>query len=129
MLRSVRYRTLCNTIVVALMVVHAGLVLVGAHWNFVVLDETGHIPAGISHWETGDFSLYRVNPPLGRMLAALPVLLARPSTTYVHLDPHPGIRADWTVGRDFAELNAPRYLDLIYLAVYPACCGRCWVLG
>ncbi len=125
MLRSVRIRTLCNTIVVALMVVHAGLVLVGARWNFVVLDETGHIPAGISHWETGDFSLYRVNPPLGRMLAALPVLLARPSTTYVHLDPHPGIRADWTVGRDFAELNAPRYLDLIYLARLP---GVLWSL-
>ena len=91
-----------------MMIVHAILLIVGARRHFVVLDEVGHVPAGISHWQTGDFSLYRVNPPLARMAATLPVLLARPHTSYAHLDPLPGRRADWIVGRDFAELNAPR---------------------
>jgi hypothetical protein len=111
--------------VAALMAVHAGLLLVGMRWNFTVVDEMAHVPAGISHWQTWDFSLYRVNPPLARMLAALPVLLARPYTTYAHLNQIPGARADWTVGRDFAELNAPRYFDLICLARLP---GVLWSL-
>jgi Dolichyl-phosphate-mannose-protein mannosyltransferase len=107
------------------MTVHAGLLLVGIRWNFAVFDEGAHVPAGISHWQTGDFSLYRVNPPLGRMLAALPVLLVRPHSTYVHVNHQPGGRADWDVGRDFAELNAPRYFDLICLARLP---GVLWSL-
>lgn len=119
------FRPSSQTIVAALMIAHASLLLVGIRQNFAVVDETSHVPAGISHWEIGDFSLYRVNPPLGRMLAALPVLLAMPYTTYVHLDHRPGARADWTVAGDFAELNAPRYFDLICLARLP---GVLWSL-
>src|SRR5258707_13717548 len=37
-------------------------------------DEVGHLPAGVSHWRFQRFELYRVNPPLVRMVAALPVL-------------------------------------------------------
>ncbi len=39
----------------------------------------GHLPAGVSHLKFGGFDLYRVNPPLVRMLAALPVLCADPA--------------------------------------------------
>ena len=112
-------------VVAGMMIVHAVLLVISARRHFVVLDEVGHIPAGISHWQTGYFSLYRVNPPLARMLATLPVLLARPVTSYAHLDPSPGKRPDWPVGRDFAELNAPRYLDLVFLARLP---GILWSL-
>ena len=101
------------------MVVHAGLLLGGLRNNFVVVDEVGHVAAGVSHWQTGSFALYRVNPPLGRMLAALPVLLARPRVDYTRLNPSPGYRSDWDVGLDFVELNAPRYFDLVCLARLP----------
>ena len=78
MQHSVKIRLSSTAVVVGMMIVHAVLLIVGARRHFVVLDEVGHVPAGISHWQTGDFSLYRVNPPLARMLATLPVLLARP---------------------------------------------------
>ena len=125
MWHSVKIKLSPTAVVTGMMIVHAVLLLVGARRHFVVLDEVGHIPAGISHWQTGDFSLYRVNPPLARMVATLPVLLARPVTSYAHLDPSPANRVDWEVGRDFAELNAPRYLDLVFLARLP---GVLWSL-
>lgn len=40
----------------------------------VTFDETGHLLAGVAHWRHGDFSLYAVNPPLSRLVAALPAL-------------------------------------------------------
>jgi hypothetical protein len=52
-------------VLIGLMTAHAGLLLVGSRVNFVTLNEVGHIPAGVSHWQTRNFALYRVNPPLG----------------------------------------------------------------
>ncbi len=53
---------------------HAGLLAYSAWRHSPVLTEVGQLPAGISHWELGRFDLYRVNPPLVRLVAALPVL-------------------------------------------------------
>lgn len=36
--------------------------------TFPTADEIGHLPAGVSHWKYGRFDLYRVNPPLVRMI-------------------------------------------------------------
>jgi 4-amino-4-deoxy-L-arabinose transferase-like glycosyltransferase len=99
-----------------LLIVHAALAL-GIVWNhFAVVDEVGHVPAGVSHWRTGDFRAYNVNPPLGRMLAALPVLACRPRLDLRPLDSGPGMRPEWRLGIGFANDNADRYVDLIRLA-------------
>ncbi len=34
-------------------------------------DEIGHLPAGVSHWAFHQFDLYRVNPPLVRVIATM----------------------------------------------------------
>lgn len=39
--------------------------------SFPCVDEVGHLPAGISHWAFSRFDLYRVNPPLPRMIATV----------------------------------------------------------
>ncbi len=44
--------------------------------------ELGSLPAGISHLQFGWFGLYRVNPPLVRIVAALPALLADAKTDW-----------------------------------------------
>src|SRR5579875_1359209 len=82
---SRRKRRLTGGMVAALLLIHAGLVLYSLRHNFVTVDEVGHLAAGVAHWETGNFSPYRVNPPLVRMLAALPVLAANPATDYRNL--------------------------------------------
>ncbi len=103
-------------LVAALLALHALLLLVSARLHFVTVDESGHIPAGLSHWRTGRFDLYRVNPPLPRMLATLPLLLAGADTNFGALPDQPGARPEWVAGQRFAAANAERYLDLLRLA-------------
>ena len=38
------------------------------------IDEVVHLPAGLTYWEKGTFRLYHHNPPLIKLVAALPVL-------------------------------------------------------
>ncbi len=52
---------------------HALLLGYGAAVHSPGFDELGHLPAGISHWKLANTDLYRVNPPLVRMLATLPL--------------------------------------------------------
>jgi 4-amino-4-deoxy-L-arabinose transferase-like glycosyltransferase len=40
------------------------------------IDEVVHLPAGITYWQKGTFRLYHHNPPLVKLIAALPVLAA-----------------------------------------------------
>ncbi len=46
------------------------------------IDEGVHLAAGVSYWHTGDFRLNEEHPPLVKLLAALPVVLARPHISY-----------------------------------------------
>jgi glutamine amidotransferase-like uncharacterized protein len=45
-------------------------------------NEAAHLAAGVYSWQSGRFGLYPVNPPLVRMLAALPVVCANPKTDW-----------------------------------------------
>ncbi len=82
------------------------------------VDEVVHLPAGITYWQKGTFRLYHHNPPLFKLVAALPVLMAGPTT-----EPLYGLTS-WT-GKDpsqttfsqyFTIINAERYLELFKLA-------------
>lgn len=102
-------------IIVVVLLIHAALLVDGSRKNFVVVDEAGHLVAGISHWTTGTYSMYRVNPPLPRMLAVLPVFLLHPNLQAIQ--PVLGLkdRAEFRCGNQFALDNANRYLDILFL--------------
>ena len=38
------------------------------------VDEVVHLPAGVTYWQKGTFQLYHHNPPLFKLVAALPVV-------------------------------------------------------
>jgi len=76
---------------VALLVAHAGLLLVSLRKNFVTVNEVNHVAAGLSYWETGTFRASRVNPPLTKMLAVVPILLMRPDATSHGLGDNPDV--------------------------------------
>lgn len=103
------------TIAVVLLI-HAALLLDGARKNFVVLDESAHLVAGISHWTTATYSMYRVNPPLPRMLAVIPVFLLHPNTSAIQPVLGPAKRAEYDCANPFALDNADIYLDIVFLA-------------
>ncbi|MEZ6059900.1 MAG: hypothetical protein R3C19_06020 [Planctomycetaceae bacterium] len=65
--------------VAGLIALHVGLVSYGAAIHSPCIDEIGHFGAGLYHWQTGRLDAYRVNPPMVRMWATLPVSFAVPS--------------------------------------------------
>ena len=103
-------------LVVAILAIHAGLLTFAATRHSPNLNEPAHLAAGISHWHFGRFDLYRVNPPLVRMVAALPVLLANPKTDWSAYYEGPGARPEFEIGRDFMSANGERSFWLFFIA-------------
>src|SRR5690606_25982022 len=88
------------------------------------IDEVAHLPAGVTYWQTGTFRLYPHNPPLVKMAAALPVVMAGPNMAGIYARPswevQPPIHA--SIAHEFMAENADRYFELFTLGrmVIPA---------
>ncbi len=67
--------------------------------------ETGLLPAGIIDWRYGSFDVFRVNPPLVRMWATLPVLAFDPEIPFRGVSVDPRNRAEWDVARAMIDTN------------------------
>ncbi len=91
--------------VIALLAIQAGLLAFSATRHSPTYLEPAFLASGISHWHFGQFELYRVNPPLVRMVAALPVLGVDYKTDWSRLYDAPGSRAEYSVGEDFVKAN------------------------
>jgi hypothetical protein len=105
-------------VVGSLLVVHYALAAHSLLAENPTVDEVVHLPAGITYWQKGTFRLYHHNPPLIKLVAALPALLAGPETEPLYqsqswrsADPSPT-----TFSQLFAALNVPRYFELFRLA-------------
>lgn len=98
---STSVRRLFITVVLA---THAALIVWSATRHSPTYDEVAWLPAGLSHWELGRFELARVNPPLARMIAALPVILVPHEVDWTRYSVFPGAR------RRFARDGAPKPL-------------------
>ena len=105
-----------RSLVCGLLLVHGVLLAYGAYVHSPGADETGHLVAGLSHWQFGRFELYRVNPPLVRMVAAVPVLAAGAETDWDGYHDAPGARPVFDLGRRFADINGPRSFWLFTIA-------------
>lgn len=103
---------------VFVLLLHTGMLVRLVVSHSPTFDETGHLPAGISHLTTGRFDLYRVNPPLVRMLAAIPVLAFQPRTDWADYTGRPGERAEFKIGRLFMEINGPASFTYFFVARY-----------
>jgi len=73
--------------------------------NSPALDEPGHLVSGLSHWKLGNFDLYRVNPPVTRLISAAPLLLANLRTDWSECSNHPLDRPEFNVAMRFIESN------------------------
>ncbi len=98
------------------LIIHTALLAWGAWQHSASWDEVGHLAAGLSHWESGTFDLYRVNPPLVRMVATLPVVVLRPETEWHRFPSDARWRAEWAFGREFFQANGERSLQYLALA-------------
>ena len=103
-----RNKAILRLLAAALLLTHAGLLAYGAAVHSPVIDEVGHMAAGLSHWQLGRFDLYHVNPPLVRMVAAVPVLWAQPKYDWSPYSDAPGARSEVAIGRQFISDNGER---------------------
>ena len=94
-------------------------------------NEPAHLAAGVHTWLTGRFDVYRVNPPLVRMVATIPVVLANPNVSRLPYRDEPGMRLEWRFGQDFLRANGVqrslRYLAMARLSLIPALLLGAWV--
>lgn len=101
---------------VLVLAIHAGLLAWCGYVHSPTLDEVGHLPGGLVVWQYGRFDLYRVNPPLPRAVAAIPVALVPHETDWSKFSDAPGARPEWAIGSDFIRANGERAFWLFALA-------------
>jgi hypothetical protein len=116
--RAVRAPLWTALAVAALLALHYFLAALSLIDENPTVDEVVHLPAGITYWQKGTFRLYHHNPPLAKLVAALPVIWAHPITaplykqpSWTSKDPSPP-----TFSQTFARLNYARYFELFRLA-------------
>ena len=103
---------------VGLLLLHYALAAQSLLQENPTIDEVVHLPAGVTYWQKGTFRLYRHNPPLVKLVAALPVVWAGVVTEPIYekrawksKDPDQATFAHY-----FAIFNAGRYFELFKLA-------------
>lgn len=106
-----------------LIVLQAGLLLTSASVHNPIDDELAHLPCGIMHWKTGDRTLYHVNPPLVRMVAAVPVMALYPDLVVPTFDKstEPSERPEFMVAYHFLQSNGNPMLCSIYFWARSLC--------
>ncbi|WP_422931012.1 ArnT family glycosyltransferase [Singulisphaera sp. PoT] len=101
--------------VAVLLAIHLGLATRSLILENPTIDEVIHLPAAITYWQKGTFRLYHHNPPLIKLVAALPLILGG------NIDmPYDSRSSTWNVeplnkaafAHDFMERNAHDYFEL-----------------
>lgn len=95
-----RSATLAAAVLLIIFVLQAWI---AARRDSVTIDEFSQVPVGLHMLRTGDFSLDPINPPLTRMIAALPLLLSSPVLNA------PADTAHWGLGYVFMQQNRGDY--------------------
>ena len=85
----------------------------GLRWDTPTVDEFAHLPAGLHYWQTGDFRLFSLNPPLVKLLTGLPPLALGPQVPTDAPVRHTGW-FPWVYGTVFLERNRGIY-DAVFL--------------
>ena len=109
-----RHVSLCLALV--LLLLHALLLVLSTSCHSPVTGEVGHLSAGVSHLLFGRYDLFRVNPPLVRTLAAVPVVVASPTLNWAYYDANPLERREFLVEHDFFCANAEKLPSLVTVA-------------
>ena len=114
--------------IVLLLAIHTGLLAYSAYVHSPTLNEPGHLVAGLSYWKFGQFDVYNVNPPLVKMVAALPVMAVGYEEDWSGFYTGLGARPEFAMGEDFVAANGERSFFLFMIARW-ACIPFSWLGG
>ena len=104
------------TIVATIISVSSCLIFYSASVHSPTLDEPAHLAAGLSHYRFKTYTLYRVNPPLVRLIAVLPVWLMEHTEDWSRYVDSDRQRPEFLVGEDFIAANKERSQSLVRVA-------------
>lgn len=113
------------------MAVHALLLFFSAVRNSATFDEPAHLAAGVEYWKHRDFKIYDLSPPLLRLWAGIPSVLAganAPPTAQA--DRSPPLERHWRYADSFVAANLPRFASLLVLTrlwMIPISCLAGWM--
>src|SRR5216683_7297135 len=100
----------------ALLCIHAGLAITSLRQHSLTVDEGGHLVSGVLAVKRGMVNVYRVNPPLIKMIFSIPIVLSHP---FVPEEDKSPLTDSWLpYHHQFMYGNQDRYLDLIFRARY-----------
>ncbi len=117
--RTFRRRLATTLAVIALLTLHYTLAARSLLQENPTVDEVVHMPAGITYWQKLTFRLYHHNPPLIKLVAALPVVIwGKPMMAPLYelgswKSPDPD---QSTFSQSFCYFNAARYFELFKMA-------------
>lgn len=114
------------TFVLILLIIQTALLAYSATRHSPTHLEPAFLAAGISHWHFGRYELYRVNPPLVRMVASIPLMFQNPTTDWSRFYDHPGARSEFPTEDAFVVANGRRTLKLMVYARW-ACIPFAWI--
>ena len=98
----------CCRPLTALLVLQAVLLGWSTAYNAPGMDEPAHLASGLDHWRTRTFDLYRVNPPLVRLVATAPLALTGVELPPEPMNLSPPSRPEFDFGRRFMSLHGER---------------------
>ena len=104
-----------RTLILLLLGAFAVLCVHGLIWDSPTVDEFTHLPAGLHYLETGRFELGDRNPPLIKVLAALPPRLLLHPAVYTEAQVRNSGWYPWVYGTVFMEQNRPIFLKTYML--------------
>lgn len=124
-----------SPLIIILIVTHTGLLCYSGWRHFPNIDEAAHLAAGAAHVQAGNFSRYHVNPPLVRLVGALPLSGMGGDLDWSGAFENPATRMEFAVGFRFIEkhgLGSRRYFAVARWACVPfAIIGllACYIYG
>ena len=93
-----------------------GLLTVTCLTQSPTVDEPAHLHAGLDYWQNGRATLYAVNPPLSRVVGAVPAYLSGMRSMCLDRSIEPHQRLEFTLGKKFMQRYRDRATLMIELA-------------
>ena len=113
--------------VACVLILHCSLLVWSASRQSPVVDEVGHVSAGLSHWRLERFDLYSVNPPMVRTIATAPMHLMNVPIEFTGYHILPRHRTEFAIGADWITANREKFL--LHFAIARWACIPFSILG
>jgi hypothetical protein len=104
----------------AILMVQAGLLAWAATLHSPTWDEPAYLASGVSHWRSGWFDSYRVNPPLVRLVVTWPAVIDGVDINWERYRIEPWFRPEFDLGDTLIAQYGERSLWYIFVCRWAA---------